>query len=334
MTQQMTPEEHPRHSPAGGETAAVRLRGLTKSYGAVRAVDGIDLEIAPAELVAVLGPNGAGKSTVNEMITGLVQPDAGTVQIFGSSPALAVQSGSVGAMLQVGALLYDARARELLQLMHGLHRHPLPLEDVIELADLGSFLSTKTDKLSGGQQQRLRFALAIMADPELLILDEPTVGMDVEIRRSFWAAIREFAGRGRTVLFATHYLEEADQMADRIVVLNDGRVIADGTGAQIKSQVFGRTIELTPAGVAPAMLAALPEVMQADAVGRRVRLRTRDSDRTLRVLLARYPEVCDLEVIAPRLEDAFVMLTETADHHDQLDGGHPTGASQEQEVGL
>jgi ABC-2 type transport system ATP-binding protein len=172
--------------------SAVVLTGLTKSYGDVHAVRGIDLAIAPGEIVAILGPNGAGKSTTTEMILGLARPDSGRVEVFGLDPVTAMRQGRVGAMLQGGALLQETRVSELLRLMHGLHRHPLPLTDIVERADIGSFLGTKTDKLSGGQAQRLRYALAIMGDPALLILDEPTVAMDVEIRRTFWESMERF----------------------------------------------------------------------------------------------------------------------------------------------
>jgi ABC-2 type transport system ATP-binding protein len=295
----------------GSASPAIRLHGLAKSYGAVRAVDGVDLEVQPGSLVAMLGPNGAGKTTINEMLTGLVQPDHGRVEIFGLPPRAAVTAGSVGIMLQAGALLHEATTKRLLSLMHGLFVHPLPLPDVIEIAALDEFLTTKTDKLSGGQAQRLRFALAIMPDPELLILDEPTVGMDVEARRKFWDSIKAFAAGGHSVLFATHYLEEADQIADRIVVLNRGRIVADGTGAEIKSRVGGRAIEIA-AGPPAAELAELPAVTGVEPVGQRLRITSSDSDATLKALLDLYPDARDIEVTPARLEEAFVALTETS----------------------
>ena len=294
-------------------TIAVTLTHLTKSYGSVRAVDGVDLSVSSGEMVAILGPNGAGKSTITELITGLVKPDSGDVRVFGSAPTAAVVAGQVGAMLQSGALLYDATTRDVLRLMHGLHVHPLPLDEIIELADLGSFLSTKSDKLSGGQAQRLRFALAIMPDPELLILDEPTVAMDVELRRAFWASMRKFSDGGRTVLFATHYLEEADQIADRIVVLDRGRIVADGTGAQIKSRVAGKMIMVAADGVRIEDLALLPAVTRVAEEPRRIVLHTIDSDSTLRALVANFPQAHDIEIVSAKLEDAFLALT----NHDQ-----------------
>jgi ABC-2 type transport system ATP-binding protein len=289
--------------------AAVRLRGLTKSYGAVHAVRGVDLTIGAGEIVAVLGPNGAGKSTVNEMILGLVQPDAGDAAVFGMDPHDAVRTGRVGAMLQAGALLSDARVIDVLRLMRGLHADPLPIDDVITRADLAGFLKTKTDKLSGGQAQRLRYALALLPDPELLILDEPTVGMDVEVRRSFWRSMIDFTDSGRTVMFATHYLEEADQVAERIVVLADGRIVADGTGAEIRSRVAGRTISLADDGTDAAELADLPGVAGVERVGARLYVHSTDSDLTVRALLVACPEAREIEITSAKLEDAFLALT-------------------------
>ncbi|GAA3690753.1 ABC transporter ATP-binding protein [Microlunatus aurantiacus] len=291
---------------------AILLEGLHKAYGSVRAVDGLDLAIAAGEIVAVLGPNGAGKSTTTEMITGLTDPDRGRAEVFGRPPRTAVRDGLVGVMLQGGALLHEATVKDVLALMHGLHAHPLTLDEVIERADLSTFLKTKTEKLSGGQAQRLRYALAIMADPQLLILDEPTVGMDVEIRRAFWASMREFISGGRTVLFATHYLDEADAEADRIVVLARGRLIADGTPSTIKSRVADRTVTMAAHGVDLTELRRLPAVIAAESTGGRVMLRTTDSDSTLRALVAEHPGATDIEIVSASLEDAFLTLT-----HDQ-----------------
>ena len=311
MTESVLTREHPGpvRTASAYRSLAVELTGLTKTYGSVRAVDGLDLEIRTGEIVAILGPNGAGKSTITELITALIRPDSGDVRVFGRSPASAVAEGRVGAMLQSGSLLYDATTRDVLRLMYGLHVHPLPMADIIELADLQSFLGTKTDKLSGGQAQRLRLALAIMPDPQLLILDEPTVAMDVELRRAFWASMRRLSDGGRTVLFATHYLEEADRIADRIVVLDGGRIVADGTSAGIKSQVAGRTITLADDAVAVEGLVRLPAVVSVDRDGRRLVLHTTDSDLTLRALLTECPQAHDIEIGSAKLEDAFLALT-------------------------
>jgi ABC-2 type transport system ATP-binding protein len=283
---------------------AITLTGLTKTYGSLTAVDALDLSVPSGQIMALLGPNGAGKSTTTEMVLGLTGPDAGRVEVFGADPITATRRGDVGAMLQNGVLLWDVPVRRLLTLMHGLYAHPLPLDEVIERADLTSILKSNTNKLSGGQAQRVRFALAMMADPRLLILDEPTVGMDVDARRAFWAAMETLTAEGRTVVFATHYLDEADEFADRIVVLDGGRIVADGTGSQIKAVVGGRRIGFT----GPARdYAELPGVTAQEQRGARTVLTSTDSDATLRALLAD-PSVADVEVSAPSLEDAFVSL--------------------------
>ncbi len=283
---------------------AITLTGLTKTYGTLTAVDALDLTVPAGQIMALLGPNGAGKSTTTEMVLGLTKPDAGTVEVFGADPVSAMRRGDVGAMLQNGVLLWDVPVRRLLTLMHGLYAHPLSLDDVIDRADLTPILKSNTNKLSGGQAQRVRFALAMMADPGLLILDEPTVGMDVDARRAFWATMDTLTAEGRTVVFATHYLDEADEFADRIVVLNDGRIVADGTGSQIKAVVGGRRIGFT----GPARdYAGLPGVAAQEQRGARIVLTSTDSDATLRALLAD-DAVRDVEVSAPSLEDAFVSL--------------------------
>lgn len=299
-------------SGSNADVAALEIAHLSKSYGAVRAVDDLTMHVDPGEIVAVLGPNGAGKSTTNEAILGLIKPDAGSVEVFGLDPLAAVRAGRVGAMLQGGALLSDARVIDVLELMSGLHARPLSVDEVVERAGLGGFLKTRTDRLSGGQAQRLRYALALLPDPDLLLLDEPTAGMDVEARRSFWRSMREFADAGRTVLFATHYLEEADDVAQRIVVLSAGRVVADATGDQIRSRVAGRTITLTAVDIDRASLSGLPGVVAVEEVGSRWHLHSTESDTTLRVLL-RDERVRDVEVTAAKLEDAFLALTTHAD---------------------
>ncbi len=283
---------------------AITASGLTKRYGPLTAVDALDLTVPTGQILAFLGPNGAGKSTTTEMVLGLTRPDAGSVEVFGADPVTAMRGGDVGAMLQNGTLLADTNVRSLIRLMHGLHTHPLPLDEVIERADLSPILKTSTNKLSGGQAQRVRFALAIMPDPRLLILDEPTVGMDVDARRRFWSTMDDLTLDDRTVVFATHYLGEADEFADRIVVINDGRIVADGTGAAIKAVVGGRRVSFT----GPARdYAALPGVVSVDRQGDRVLLVCSESDATLRALLTD-DGVRDVEVTAPSLEDAFLEL--------------------------
>jgi ABC-2 type transport system ATP-binding protein len=291
----------------------IELRGLAKSYRAretvVPAVRGIDVSIAPRETVAMLGPNGAGKSTTIDMLLGLARPDAGTVTVFGREPSDVVRAGQVGAMLQTGGLLRDLSVRELVAMMASLFPHPLDVDDVLELTGIAGIAGQPTQKLSGGQTQRVRFALAIVPDPELLVLDEPTVGMDVEGRHAFWTTMRDFAAQGRTVLFATHYLEEADAYADRIVLMARGSIVADGAPTEIKAMVGSRTIRATLPRASAAELERLPGVTRAELRGESVILVCSDSDRAVRALLERFPAARDLEITGAGLEEAFLQLT-------------------------
>jgi ABC-2 type transport system ATP-binding protein len=292
-------------------TAGLRIRGLTKSYGPVRAVAGVDLDIVAGETVALLGPNGAGKSTTIDMLLGLTRPDTGEVSVFGRSPELAVKAGLVGAMLQSGGLISEISVRELLTLAASLYPQPMPVAEVLDRADLTELADRRTTKLSGGQTQRVRFALALVPNPELLVLDEPTAAMDVESRRRFWASMRELTAAGRTVLFATHYLEEADQYADRVVLMAAGKVVADGPATAIKAVVGGRTIRVTLPGACAATLETLPGVTAVELHGDIARLACSDSDAALRALLSSEPAARDVEVGGADLEDAFVALTST-----------------------
>jgi len=291
----------------------IAVHGLTKTYrtsnGPVEAVRGIDVQIEPGETVALLGPNGAGKSTTIDMLLGLTRPDAGTVTIFGVFPHQAVARGSVGAMLQTGSLIRDLTVRELLTQIASLYPHPLDLDRTLELVGISGIANQLTQKLSGGQMQRVRFALALLTDPDLLVLDEPTVGMDVESRRAFWTTMREAASQGKTVLFATHYLEEADEFADRAVLVAQGRVVADGPTTEIKAMVGTRTIRATLPGVPAEQLERLDGVTHAERRGESVALACSDSDAAIRALLSAYPQVRDLEIGGGSLEDAFLELT-------------------------
>ncbi|MCW6005267.1 ABC transporter ATP-binding protein [Micromonospora sp. CPCC 205371] len=287
---------------------AVALNGLTKASGSVTAVDGLDLTIRSGEVVALLGPNGAGKSTTIDMLLELARRDTGTARLFGLPPGEAIAAGRVGALLQSGGLLPDLTVGETVALCAALYTSHRTVPDVLDRAGLTDLATRRVAKLSGGQQQRVRFAMALVADPELIVLDEPTTGLDVEARRSFWAAMREESGHGRTVLFATHYLEEADAYADRIVFVRAGRVVADGTAAQIKARVAGRTIRATLPGADLNALAALPGVDEVESRGDTVLLTCRDSDAALRALVTTTPAY-DVEVTARGLEDAFVAFT-------------------------
>jgi ABC-2 type transport system ATP-binding protein len=296
-----------------GESGGIAMRGLAKAFdgphGPIEAVRGIDVEIAIGETVALLGPNGAGKSTTIDMLLGLLQPDAGAVSVFGRSPSDAVAAGAVGAMLQTGALIRDLTVAELISMMAALYPTPLALAEVLELTGTTELADQRTQKLSGGQTQRVRAAVALVSNPELLVLDEPTVAMDVEGRHAFWRVMREFAARGKTILFATHYLEEADAYADRAVLMARGRVVADGPTNEIKAMVGSRTIRATLPGVELEALARLPGVTAADRRGEAIVLTCADSDRAIRALLAAHPQARDIEIVAAGLEEAFLALT-------------------------
>jgi ABC-2 type transport system ATP-binding protein len=301
--------------------SGVRLERLVKTFrgptGPIRAVRGIDVSIAAGETVALLGPNGAGKSTTIDMVLGLSRPDSGEVSVFGRPPREAVEAGTVGAMLQTGQLIRDLSVGELVAMMAGLYPNPMDVEQTLELAGLGAIAGQRTQKLSGGQTQRVRFAVAIVCNPDLLILDEPTVALDVEGRREFWSVMREFASQGKTVVFATHYLEEADANADRAILMAHGRIVADGPTTEIKARVGRRTLSATLPGIDPAALAELPGVASAERHGDAVILSCSDSDQTIRILLDRYPQAKDVEIVGAGLEAAFLELTSEPDAEDQ-----------------
>ena len=294
-----------------GETShdTIVASGLTKSFGVVRAVRGINLKLARSSTVALLGPNGAGKTTTIDMLIGLTQPDAGTVSLFGRPPRDAVKAGMIGAMTQTGQLIEYLSVRELVTMMAAIYPAPLDVEEALRISGAEDFAERQTRKLSGGETQRVRFAIALVADAELLVLDEPTVALDVEGRRDFWSAMRAFAARGKTVIFATHYLEEADAYADRIVLMSHGRIVADGAPTEIKATVGGRIIRATLPDVDLTSLQALRGVTTVDRKGDAVTLNCSDSDATLRDLLTAFPQVRDIEVRGAGLEEAFLELT-------------------------
>ncbi len=293
-----------------GEVAGVEATSLTKSYGPVRAVCGVDLSIAAGETVALLGPNGAGKSTTIDMILGLTHPDEGSVTVFGSSPPVAaVRAGKVGGMLQGGGPVDHLRVRELVGLVASYYPHPMGVEEVLAMTGCDGFARQMTNKLSGGQSQRVRFATAIVGDPDLLVLDEPTAAIDVEGRHEFWAAMRGVAERGKTVLFATHYLEEANEFADRIVIIARGVVVADGSAAEIKALAKQRAIRATLPGANLAALAALSGVESVDRHGDTVILSCSDPDAALEALYRNFERIRDVEVTGASLEEAFMALT-------------------------
>jgi ABC-2 type transport system ATP-binding protein len=280
-----------------------------KSWGPIEAVRGIDISVRPGETVALLGPNGAGKSTTIDMMLGLSEPDRGTVDVFGLPPHEAVASGLVGAMLQTGALIRDLKVRELTAMFAGLYPEPLPVDETLALVGLEDVAEQLTQKLSGGQTQRVRFALSLVTNPDLLVLDEPTVAMDVESRHAFWTTMRELASRGKTIFFATHYLEEADDYADRAILMARGSIVADGPTTEIKAMVGTRTIRATLPGAELERIERFPGVIAAERRGEAVVLRCSDSDEAIRALLAAFPEARDIEITGAGLEEAFLELT-------------------------
>src|SRR6202142_4472926 len=218
------------------------LEGVNKNYGDIRALRGVDFRVRAGEVVALLGPNGAGKTTAVKLLLGLMQPNTGRVRVFGGDPTNPENRKRTGAMLQVGKVPETLRVREHIDLFSSYYANPLPLAEVLAAAGLEKLRDRKFGDLSGGQRQRVLFALAICGNPDLLLLDEPTVGLDVEARRALWEEIRRLVDRGKTVLLTTHYLEEADALADRIAVINQGQIIAEGTPAEIKAQTSGKRI--------------------------------------------------------------------------------------------
>ncbi|MFT4036338.1 MAG: ABC transporter ATP-binding protein [Patulibacter sp.] len=289
----------------------LRLRGVRHAYGTRTVLHGVDLDIAPGEAVALLGPNGAGKSTAVSILLGLLAPDAGTAHVCGVAPREAVSRGQVGAMLQEAGLPVGAKVGELVSMFAQLYPQPITPQRALQLAGAGDLADRKTDALSGGQAQRVRLAIALVGDPTLLVLDEPTSAMDPEARRTFWTALRNQTTGGRGVLFATHHLDEAQAIADRVVLLAGGRVVASGTPAQVAALGGQHLIRAYVPDAAAAQLRRLPGVASAiDEPGGRIALRCTDSDTALRALLAAYGNASRIEVREADLEDAFLALAE------------------------
>ncbi|MEV6038687.1 ABC transporter ATP-binding protein [Nonomuraea sp. NPDC052116] len=289
---------------------AIVFDHVSKHYGDVLAVDDLSLAIEPGNTVALLGPNGAGKSTSINLLLGLLKPTAGTVAVHSRTPDEAVRAGQMGAMLQNGALIPELSVKELIDLVRRLYPHPLALDEILKLADLTELAGRRANKLSGGQSQRVRFALAIAGAPKILLLDEPTAAMDVESRLRFWASMHDYASGGRTVLFATHYLEEADEHSDRVIVIAKGRLAADGTAAEIKAGAGGHTVSFALGEQPAAGLDRLPGVTAVEVAGGVVTLHTSDTDATLAALYRGTTlDVSGLKLSSADLESAFLALT-------------------------
>ncbi|HXL93284.1 MAG TPA: ABC transporter ATP-binding protein [Streptosporangiaceae bacterium] len=306
---------------------AIELKDVRKHFGNVQAVRGVDVSVDSGEIVAILGPNGAGKTSTIDIILGLSQQTSGQVSVFGMHPRQAVTRGLVSAVMQTGGLLKDLTVLETVQYTASLFAQRKPAAEVLERAGITKIADRRVGKCSGGEQQRLRFAMALVSDPELLVLDEPTTGMDVEGRRSFWASIRKDAEQGRTVLFATHYLEEADAYADRIILMRHGQKIADGTASEIKAMSAGRTVRATMTAASEAELLAIDGAESVEIRGNTVLIHSNDSDAVARYLLT-HTKARDLEIAARGIEDAFLALTaDTAESGSGEPGTVNTGAN-------
>jgi ABC-2 type transport system ATP-binding protein len=306
---------------SGGRSPVVSFVNVSKHYGSLKAVDGLNLDLRPGETTALLGPNGAGKSTSLDMLLALRKPTGGRIRMFGEDPYHAVKSGRVGAMLQSGGLMPEVTVRELVTLVTTLHPKPEPIDLTLKRAGVAEFADQRVDRLSGGQTQRVRFALAICGKSELIVLDEPTAAMDVETRRLFWDSMKEEVAEGRTLLFATHYLEEADQAADRILVINRGRLLADGTPAEIKARAGARRLSFHLDTVDEPFLLGLPGLVNLEVRHDFVQIQTSDSDATLYAVLDAGYRPHEIEVTSLGLEQAFLAITA----EDDRTNGHAAG---------
>lgn len=286
------------------------LDNVTKKYGAITALDGLSLALRPGEIVALLGPNGAGKSTAVRLLLGLTSPTNGTARIFGGDPRLAETRTRLGAMLQVGAMPKTLKVKEHIDLFRSYYPKPLSVAEIVRIAHLEGLENRLFQALSGGQKQRMLFGLAMCGDPEIVFLDEPTVGLDIEARRGLWEQIRTLALRGKTVLLTTHYLEEADALAHRIVVINKGKVVSEGTPQEIKRRSAGRKIRCVTK-LSTAQLWTLPGVVEVELSGGTMTVTAGNPESVLRTMLEWDEELSKLEVVSPGLEDAFLELTQS-----------------------
>ncbi|MGI4855181.1 MAG: ABC transporter ATP-binding protein [Janthinobacterium lividum] len=298
------------HTQTNSAPPAAELHAVTHRYGSHTALQGLSLTLKPGEVVALLGPNGAGKTTAVKLMLGLLQPTEGTAKIFGQSPSERSTRQRIGAMLQVARVPETLAVGEYLDLFRSYYPHPLPMAHLVEITGLTGIEKRQFKDLSGGQKQRMLFALALCGDPDLIFLDEPTLGMDIETRHNLWRQVRSFADRGKTVLLTTHYLEEADTLADRILVIADGVIVAEGTPSEIKSRAGGRKIRCVT-NISDHVLEALAGVRRVEHTGAGVTLTVESAEPVLRAMLAQDATLHSLEVSSPALEDAFLELTRT-----------------------
>jgi ABC-2 type transport system ATP-binding protein len=285
------------------------LEGVNKNYGEVRALRGVNFRVRAGEVVALLGPNGAGKTTAVKLLLGLLQPNTGKVRVLGGDPTNPENRMRTGAMLQVGRVPETLRVREHIDLFSSYYQNPMPAAAVLAAAGLENLSERKFGDLSGGQRQRVLFALAICGNPDLLFLDEPTVGLDVEARRMLWEQIRQLVGHGKTVLLTTHYLQEADALADRVAVINKGEIIAEGSPSGIKAQTAGKRIRCITS-LTIDTLRQIPGVTEVKEDREAFELHAPEAEPVVRELLARDANLSGLEVTAAGLEEAFLALTQ------------------------
>jgi ABC-2 type transport system ATP-binding protein len=292
----------------GTDTAAIKLTSVRKHYGQVPAVRGLDLEIRRGETLALLGPNGAGKSTTVGMLMGLVSPDSGKVSIYGRTPRQAVAEGLIAAMLQDSGLMPGITVAEHLELARRSFPNPLPIAEALELSGLSAVAHRRADRLSGGQAQRVRFAMVVVANPQILLLDEPTRALDVQGRAEFWKTMQAYSATGRTVLFATHYLDEVNENASRVIVMAHGEIVVDGDPADVRRATGASTVRFTLDGPGPSA-ELLPGVTSMVEHSGRISLSTTNADETVSSLVASGIRWSDLEVTPPSLDESFLFLT-------------------------
>ncbi len=295
-------------------TPAVELNNVTKNYGNVQALKGVSLAVEPGEVVAILGPNGAGKSTSIALMLGMRRASSGSVALFGENPRLANHRKHIGVMLQESGIPETLKVRELVELFGRFHDNPMVTQEAIKMAGLEDKANTRLGRLSGGQKQRVYFALALVGNPDVLFLDEPTTGLDVESRRNFWDQINKQVAWGKTIILTTHNLEEADALAKRIIVINQGQIIADGTPDQIKSHVGGKHVNFRAPNVALEDLRALAHVQSVRLMGNKFEIYTKQPEAILATLFKNGAELSDLEVVGAGLEEAFLALTGNGGH--------------------
>lgn len=312
-----TLEQTQRADISNSDLIVASLEGVNKSYGSIRALHGVDFQVRAGEVVALLGPNGAGKTTAVKLLLGLMQPDRGRARVFGGDPTNPENRMRTGAMLQVGRVPETLRVREHIDLFSTYYPKPMASAEVLAAVGLEKLRDRKFGDLSGGQRQRVLFALSICGDPDLLFLDEPTVGLDVEARRMLWEEIRKMVARGKTVLLTTHYLQEADALADRVAVINQGEIIAQGTPSEIKAKTAGKRIRCITS-LSLNTLRQIPGVTEARKDREAIEIHAVEAESIVRELLARDSQLGGLEITSAGLEEAFLALTEDT----ARDGSH------------